>query len=295
MNDETTTASTSTGSLTFSNAMLSPVAAVSVKLPPFWPIDPVVWFAQVEAQFLTRNITSQVTKYAYVVASLQPEIAQEVRDLLVNPPTAEPYDQLKAELIKRTSASEQKRFHQLLTSEELGDRKPSQLLRKMRQLLGDNRLEDSLLRKIFLNRLPINAQLILASTPESVSTDNLATLADKIMEVATPAPPVAAFAASNTTPSSEVAELRQQISTLSAQVQALTNRYTSQPRSGPRGRSPTPSRSPYRRNSSTERHASSQCWYHWRFGSAARKCNPPCSFTFKPSASQQQENFPASG
>eukprot|EP00795_Rhopilema_esculentum_P012572 gene12572-biopygen2832 len=95
MNDETPTASTSTGSLTFSNAMLSPVAA-------FWPTDPVVWFAQVEAQFLTRNITSQVTKYAYVVASLQPEIAQEVRDLLVNPPTAEPYDQLKAELIKRT-------------------------------------------------------------------------------------------------------------------------------------------------------------------------------------------------
>ncbi|XP_065061632.1 uncharacterized protein LOC135688629 [Rhopilema esculentum] len=183
MNDETPTASTLTGSLTFSNAMLSPVAA-------FWPTDPVVWFAQVEAQFLTRNIAFQVTKYAYVVASLQTEIAQEVRDLLVNPPTAEPYDQLKAELIQRISASEQKRFHQLLTSEKLGDRKPSQLLRKMRQLLGDNRLEDSLLRKIFLNQLSINAQLILVSTPESVSTENLATLADKIMEVAIPSPPL---------------------------------------------------------------------------------------------------------
>ena len=109
-----------------------------------------VWFAQVEAHFVTRNITAQETKYTYVVVSLQPEIAQEIRDLLLTPPTNRPYDQLKAELIKRTSASEQKRLHQLLIAEELGDRKPSQLLRRMRQLLADNRLEDNILRQLFL-------------------------------------------------------------------------------------------------------------------------------------------------
>ena len=115
-------------------------ATVSLKLPPFWPNDPSVWFAQMEAQFITRNMTSQSTKFTYVISSLQPEIAQEIRDLLISHPTDGPYNKLKSELIKRTSASEQKRLHQLLISEELGDRKPSQLLRIMRQLLGDNRL-----------------------------------------------------------------------------------------------------------------------------------------------------------
>jgi hypothetical protein len=122
--------------------------------------------------------------YAYVVGSLQPEVAQEVRDLLVNPLAEEPYTKLKTELFKRTSASQQKRLNQLLHAEELGDRKPTQLYRRMQQLLGDIQLEPSIMKQFFLQRLPSNAQLILASTADEMDTTSLAKMADKIVEAA---------------------------------------------------------------------------------------------------------------
>eukprot|EP00794_Sanderia_malayensis_P018523 gene18523-biopygen15608 len=231
----------------------TPIAAYhSLKLPPIWPNDPKVWFAQIESQFKTRGITAQATKFDHVVGVLPPEIAQEIRDLLIDPPTVRSYEHLKTELIKRTSASEQKRLHRLLISEELGDRKPSQLLRGMQQLLGDNLLEESIFKQLFLQRLPMNAQLILASTADRVPLDELAALADKILEVALPTPAIDALQSKPTvempsSSSSEIAELRGQINQLTSQMQALAEHFQLQPPS--RGRQQSRSWSPFRRNS----------------------------------------------
>ena len=94
------------------------ISVISLKIPPFWPSDPEVWFAQVVATLTTRGISVQKTKFDHVVASLSPELAVEIRDLILKLPTDHPYDVLRRELIRRTAKSEQHKLQQLFTTEQ---------------------------------------------------------------------------------------------------------------------------------------------------------------------------------
>ncbi|XP_077512436.1 uncharacterized protein LOC144123490 [Amblyomma americanum] len=115
----------------------SAVSAPSLRPPQFSPADPQLWLAQVNSQFTIGRITTQSQKSHNVAASVPPEIAAEVCDLLITPPASAPLDTLAAELIKRTAVSEHRRLQQLISSNKLGDRKPTQSLRRLQQLLGD--------------------------------------------------------------------------------------------------------------------------------------------------------------
>ena len=97
---------------------------------------------------------------------LSPEVTTEIRDLILKPPEATPYQILKEQLIRRTAASEQCCLQQLFNAEELGDRKPTRLLRRMQQLLGKraSTTDSTFLRELFLQRLPPNVRMVLAST-----------------------------------------------------------------------------------------------------------------------------------
>ena len=187
--------------------------------PSFWSADPELWFTQVDAQFRTK-INSQSTKFEHMIASLSPQYATEVRDLILKPPATNPYDKLREELVKRTTASEQRCLQLLFNAEELGDRTPSQLLRRMEQLLGDKAAmaDKSFLRELFMQCLPPNVRMVLTSTKEDEELESLASLADKVVEVA--APVVATVQTSQF--SSEMEYLRSERASLKRLVQSLS-------------------------------------------------------------------------
>ena len=142
------------------------------------------------------------------------------------------YDTFRGELIRRTSDSQQKRLHQLLVDEELGNWLPSQLLRQMKQLMGENPLQSDILKQLFVNQLLANAQMILASAGESTPVDELAELADRIMEVTTTVAPVTQVQSSTnpfllTPDSSELTELRALTQQQARQIQTLTDQLQS--------------------------------------------------------------------
>ncbi len=118
-----------------------------------------------KAQLSTHNIKSQETRFDYVIASLAPDVAHEVRDLLLKPPSNNPYDALKEALVQRTTLSERRSLQQLFNSEELGDRKPTQLLRWIQQPLVDKvaSLDSSFMQELFRQRLPSHVRMDLAA------------------------------------------------------------------------------------------------------------------------------------
>ena len=130
----------------------------------------------------------------------------------------------------------------------------------MQQLLGDQAgtIEGSFMKELFLQRLPATVRMVLASTGENVALEDLAQLADKIVEVVLPS--VSAVHATPVT--AEVEQLRAEVARLTKLVQSMAS-----PRRPPRGRSASP-------------HPpadSALCWYHQRYGDDAQKCKLPCS------------------
>lgn len=263
------------------------VYRVGVKIPPFWPEDAALWFAQLEGQFCISNITADATKFHHVVSQLDYNIAAEVKDIIISPPATEKYLKLKTTLINRLSQSRDQRLKQLLMHEELGDRKPSQLLRHMQSLAGTTSDPNDFVRTMWISRLPTNIQTVLACQEDS-PLEVLATLADRVHEVVTPLTPSPHVAATSSTSSRMTSqgtnrahgsnELERQVAELTKQVESLLaekrSRKHGRSRSNHRGRYRSYSRSRSRSGKKNQ----SYCWYHDNFGVKARKCEGSCTY-----------------
>ncbi|KAI0212436.1 hypothetical protein LSAT2_002636, partial [Lamellibrachia satsuma] len=140
--------------------------AVALKLPVFWTDQPRVWLQQAEAQFALKNITSDVTKYHYVVAALDQTTALRVIDVLEDPPQHDKYDNLRRRLTDVFGLSPRQRADRLLEfgAHSLGDMRPSQLMDEMLGLLGGHRT-CLLFESLFLKSMPedVRMQLTTAS------------------------------------------------------------------------------------------------------------------------------------
>ncbi|XP_066602922.1 uncharacterized protein [Prorops nasuta] len=246
------------------------------QLPAFMCEAPDVWFVVIEAEFSAARVTSDDTKYLAVLRALDASTLRLLTDVLRNPPEKGKYVHLKQAILNRMIESRSKQVDKLLRNLTLGDKKPSQLLREMRDLAkGD--IGADILHQLWLERLPAHVRPQLL-TSNHFGLDGVAELADRLLDVFSSSYAVAATSSSN---SCNERRLEQRLDEMQALIlncmQEIKELKLSQQtndskkfRQRPRSRSKTPARRKL-------------CYYHERFGKQAKKCEEHCILfdTFK--------------
>ncbi|XP_063837207.1 uncharacterized protein LOC135086407 [Ostrinia nubilalis] len=250
------------------------VISVSSRIPEFWTDQPRVWFIRAESVILPQKVNDE-TRFNIIVSKLGKDVIQQVTDLLIKPPESNKYEALKARLLAIYEESENRQVQKLIGEMELGDQKPSQLLRRMRDLARE-KIPDDTLRILWQSHLPPAVRAVLAVT-DSKDMDNLAAVADKVMET-------------TLQPQHSIAEVssRRGEDKILAEIAKLSARITNMERSrsqsrgqGPRNRSRQRSSSRGNSQPRPRRTPESEdwlCFYHFRFRERANKCAEPCAW-----------------
>lgn len=133
-----------------------------------------------EAQFRNNRVSSDQTKFDIIVAALDPQYLEAVADIIRNLPIQNKFDRLKEQLIAEYADSQQKKIKKLIQGIDLGDNKPSTLLRKIKDLATGS-MNNEFIESLWLSKLPETVRSIVTSINSDLK--GKADAADKIMEV----------------------------------------------------------------------------------------------------------------
>jgi hypothetical protein len=262
--------------------------SVSARFPEFWPEQARLWFHQIEAIIGPQKLKDD-SKYQLLVAKLARLQLLQVNDILASPPAEKKFEALKERLLQVYEESESRQLHQLLEELELGDQKPSQLLRRMKDL-AVHKIPDSTLKLLWIARLPQSVRAILAVS-DALPTTEMALIADKVMDTVLSKREIAKI---NNHPNEGAANenfttLMRAVQDLQTRVEEMSrSKFRERPRysrfrSSSRGRNEESrnrrENTRYRRDASrNNKKQNDRCYYHHRFGAEARKCREPCNF-----------------
>jgi hypothetical protein len=249
-------------------AALQPAPTAPVKLGPFWPHAPGLWFSQAECQFTVAGLEDQFQRYCRVVSVLPHESLRLVADIVESPPAANQYDELKGRLMASHQMTSYQRAERLFAMPSLGARKPSDLMAAMLEICPRGEEKTELFACLFLQRLPRELRVLLARADHK-DPKKLADEADNLwgMHVA-PADQVAAL--------SPAAEVEGTVAAMRPAADSGRGRRGRRGRGGGGNAGQRQQQEP--ELSRAARLAAGLCLKHWRYGEAANSCEQPCNW-----------------
>lgn len=245
------------------------VAVAAVKLPPFWKNNPALWFCQVESQFEVAGIRTDATKFNYIVGKVESNVLSQVSDIILNRPEANMYTTLKNRILQCFAESAESKLKRLLNEISLDGKRPSNLLREMKELAGAG-VTDDVLKSLWMQRLPVQVQTVLAGSRENLI--ELSQLADRVIDV-TYSSNVNVV---DTNQNQDLTKLFDQINILRSEISELRKSRSNDRENNSHSNNRSRSKSSNRRGI---------CFYHYRFKDKAHKCIKPCNYNEKSSES----------
>ena len=199
-------------------------------------------------------------------SALTRAIAEKISYIILNPPETAPYTELCHAIEQEFGATDNARFTKLLEQCELGDQKPTQLLRKMKDLAG-SQVDDAFLFNIFTKKLP--SQVCRAILAMDVKDPNLAAKsADLVFEFASP----------DNKKLHEVQSAGEETGVLYEVLNLLRDLQSDRSRSHSRSRNRSEANRTRSQMPSKKHKQDDYCWYHHKFGVNAKDCRQPCKF-----------------
>ena len=150
-----------------------------VTLTPFWLSAPAAWFRLAEATFHRLNVVDPNLQFDLTLPALQESTVAQLQDILQaadNLPN--PYEALKAELIRQHAPNVLEQLNKIVFSPELGGQPPSQLMRTLLTHLPAGEPAGLLFKHLFLLRLPEDLREQVSKKIERLDARELAEYAD---------------------------------------------------------------------------------------------------------------------
>lgn len=243
--------------------------SVKSRIPQFWRDKPRLWFAQFEVMIANQKLGDE-GKFGLVVANLTKPEVEQISDIIMTAPNSKRYEEVKKRLVSVYEETEGKQFQQLLNEMELGDQRPSQLLRRMRELARD-KMPDATLRMLWIGHLPAATRAVLAVSDES-KLDSLAAMADKMHEQIKEVNSVCSCHSQPSTSQQQTSSEQNIIS----MIESLTKEVAALKMDRESRQQPQRYRSRSRSKSRDRR--SGSCYFHRKFGKKAYRCRSPCDY-----------------
>jgi hypothetical protein len=258
------------------------------KLPDFWSSSPHAWFGVVESQFDLRNITSQRDKFSLVAAVLPEASGRKLSSLLTSPPV-DCYTALKQAILHTHQLTEMQKMELLFNMEDLGSKRPMDLLTEMQELVRPGDEKSHLFAMLFLRRLPCHVRALLTEDDHD-DLQALALKADRIQAYL--ARQVGGQLSVNAVPAAEFSD---DMSELTVSAVAGGGKYRGQRTKNkkkpfvqqPQQQMQQVQQQQQQQSSSTPvydapgdfaRASSGLCFYHFTYGSRAKSCRAPCNW-----------------